>query len=156
MITMHCGFLVRMTFRKMTVVSQVSGKIVARKLAAVVTDFKLLQWLSQIFKSGGKRIIKSEKKEWQILVSISSFGEKEKKPEVEQGDKLCRVIGYLWPQFLIWDRLGRVDKGKAVVLQNRASGERSEALEHLVSPSTTVLAPVNKIPLWGGRGGGLL
>lgn len=51
-----------MTFRKMTVVSQVSGKIAARKSAAVVTGFKVLQWLSQIFKSGEKRIIKSGKK----------------------------------------------------------------------------------------------
>lgn len=55
------------------------------------------------------------------------------------------MIGYLSPQFLTWDRLGRVDKGREVVLQNGGSGERSEDLEHLVPPSTTVLSHVNKI-----------
>jgi len=49
-----------------------------------------------------------------------------------------------------------MDKGREEVLQSGGSGERSEALECLVLPSTTVLVLVNKMLLLGGRGGGLL
>jgi len=66
------------------------------------------------------------------------------------------VIGYFSPQSLIWDKLGGMDKGREEVLQSGGSGERSEALECLVLPSTTVLVLVNKMLLLGGRGGGLL
>lgn len=66
------------------------------------------------------------------------------------------MIEYLSPQYLIWDRLGEVGKGREVLLQNGGSGQRFETLECLVPPSTTVSAPVNKILLLGGRSVGLL
>lgn len=60
MITMHCGFLVGVTFRKTIVVSQISGK--KAKLAAVVAAF--LKG-SLIFKSGWRKrecVVKSKKR----------------------------------------------------------------------------------------------
>lgn len=57
---------------------------------------------------------------------------------------------------MIWDMMWEWIKGREVELQNGGSGERSEVLEPLVPQSTTVWAPVNKILLLGGRGGGLL